>query len=528
MTPEQKIGQVMMVGFDGTEASPDLLEMITKYHVGGVILFARNIESPEQVARLTGDLQRAALDSGHPGLFIAIDQEGGRVARLTEDKGFTEVPGAMAIAATGDVASAQKIAAILAGEMNAIGVNIDFAPDLDVNNNPQNPVIGLRSYGSQPDEVAKFGVATIQALQSNGILAVGKHFPGHGDTGTDSHVALPLVPHDRARLEQVEFVPFEAAMLNGVAGIMSAHIVFPAIDPTPGLPATLSPAVLTGLLRQEMGFQGLIFTDSLDMGALGEAGYPTPLAAATALKAGADVLLMNRDYVMHKLVICQISTWLEEGDLPPERLDDAVRRVLDFKERFHVLKPALVDPAAAAGRCGTNASIAISRDIANRSITLLRDAAGLLPLRQDTRYLVVEMPAAQGLGRALRLTSQSVSAEPTDAEIRQVIGLAKGNNNDPRVVILPTSDANRSPAQAALGKALLDAGIPTIAIAIRNPYDILAYPSIGTYLVTYGANPPAFEALSALMWGKITPSGRLPVEIPGLFQPGDGSQNFHQ
>jgi beta-N-acetylhexosaminidase len=528
MTLEQKIGQVMMVGFDGTEATPELLEMITKYHVGGVILFARNIEGPEQVAKLTNALQRAALDSGHPGLFIAIDQEGGRVARLTEDKGFTEVPGAMAVAATGSVENAQKVAKLLADELNAIGVNIDFAPDLDVNNNPQNPVIGLRSYGSQPAEVAALGLETIQALQFHGILAVGKHFPGHGDTGTDSHVSLPIVPHDRARLEQVEFVPFVAAMRNGVAGIMSAHITFPAIDPTPGLPATLSPAVLTGLLRQEMGFQGLIFTDSLEMGALAEAGYPVPLAASTALKAGADVLLMNRDYVMHKLAIRQISTWLEEGKLPPQRLDDAVRRILVFKERFHVMDPVLVDPQIAAERCGMDVSLGASRFIAEMSITLLRDEAGLLPLREDTRYLVIEMPAAQGIGRALRLTSQSISAEPTTAEIRQVIGMAKGMNNDPRVVILPTSDANRSQSQAALAKALLDAGIPTIAVAIRNPYDILAYPSIGAYLVTYGANPPAFEALSALMWGKITPSGRLPVEIPGLFQPGDGAQNFHQ
>nr|MBP7355585.1 beta-N-acetylhexosaminidase [Longilinea sp.] len=259
---EEKIGQVMIIGFDGTTLTPELKAMITEYHVGGVILFARNVESPEQVARLCNDLQQAATESGHPGLLIAIDQEGGRVARLTEAKGFTEFPGAMAIGATGSPDNARQVAAAMAAEMRAVGINVDFAPDLDVNNNPQNPVIGVRSYGSEPQQVAAFGTAAIEGLQAGGVLAFGKHFPGHGDTGTDSHVALPQVAHPLERLETVEFVPFEAAIRANVAGIMSAHVTFPAIDATPGTPANVSSKVLTDLLRQEMQFTGLVVTDS--------------------------------------------------------------------------------------------------------------------------------------------------------------------------------------------------------------------------------------------------------------------------
>src|SRR5215208_4740879 len=250
LTLEQKIGQLMIIGFDGTEANSDLLEMISEYHVGGVILFARNVQSPRQVAGLTNKLQRTAIESGHPGLFIAIDQEGGRVTRLTEDKGFTEFPSAMALTATGNPQNAYGAAAAMAAEMRAVGINVDFAPDLDVNNNPAHPVIGIRSFSSDPAKVVEYGLAFAEGLQENGILAFGKHFPGHGDTGVDSHIDLPLVPYDRDRLDQVELVPFKAAIDADFAGIMSAHVTFPAIDSTPGLAATLSRPILTGLLRK--------------------------------------------------------------------------------------------------------------------------------------------------------------------------------------------------------------------------------------------------------------------------------------
>ena len=232
---EQKIGQLMLIGFDGTTLTPELREVITQLHIGGVIFYDRNVASPNQVVQLNLDLQNAMKENGDPALFITIDQECGIVARLKEEKGFTEFPSQMAVAATNDIANARRIAQAISAEMLALGFNMDLTPDLDVNNNANNPIIGTRAFSSDPARVAEYGVAYIEAMQSAGMIAIGKHFPGHGDTAIDSHVALSSVPHDRARLEAIEFVPFKAAMKANVAGIMSAHITFPAIDSTPGL-----------------------------------------------------------------------------------------------------------------------------------------------------------------------------------------------------------------------------------------------------------------------------------------------------
>ncbi len=337
MTVEAKVGQVMMIGFDGVELSAELREMITRFHIGGVVEFTRNVVSRDQLTRLNADLQRAARESGDPGLFISIDQEGGRVTRLQAQAGFAEFPSAMEVGASRDPAlAARRVAHAMAGDMRAVGINMDLAPVLDVNNNAANPVIGSRSFGADPERVAACGVAFLETLQADGIMAVGKHFPGHGDTTVDSHLALPVVAYDRTRLEAVEFLPFQAAIRAGVAGIMSAHIAFPAIDPT-GMAATLSPRVMTHLIRDEFGFAGIRMTDSLEMGALATSGYPAALAAATALRAGADMLLFNRDHDLHRQAHALVVDWVARGEIPIARLDEAVRRVLTTKERFGVM-----------------------------------------------------------------------------------------------------------------------------------------------------------------------------------------------
>jgi beta-N-acetylhexosaminidase len=336
---EQKIGQLMLVGFDGTTLTPEFRDVLQQLYLGGAIFYDRNVASPQQIAQLNADLQAAARECGAPALFITIDQEGGIVARLREDKGFTEFPGQMAVAATGDLENARRVARALSAELLALGFNMDLTPDLDVNNNANNPIIGTRSFGSAPARVAEFGVAYIEAMQGAGIAAVGKHFPGHGDTATDSHVALSSVPHDRARLDAVELVPFRAAMRANVAGIMTAHITFPAIDPTPGLAATLSPRVLTGLLRDELRYDGLIMTDELTMGALATSGYPAPKAAVAALKAGADVLLFQTGYAMHREAHAALVDAVKRGEIPEARVDDALRRVLRVKQQFDLLSP---------------------------------------------------------------------------------------------------------------------------------------------------------------------------------------------
>ena len=337
MTIEEQAGQVMAFGFEGVALTPELKTMVVQLRPGGVVLFARNVQSPQQLAQLDKDLQRTARANCSPDLIISIDQEGGRVARLKAETGFAEFESARAVGASREpVETARKIARAMAGDMKAAGINMDLAPVLDVNNNPGNAVIGDRSFGADPALVAKCGVAFIQALQGEGIMAVGKHFPGHGDTKVDSHVALPVVPHDRARLESVEFVPFKAAIAAGVAGIMAAHVAFPAIEHAAGLAGTLSKRVMTDLLRDEMGFGGIRMTDSLEMGALKTSGYPVDIAAATALTAGADLLLFNCGHELNYKAHATIVDWTRRGKLSRSRLEEAVRRVLTVKERFGI------------------------------------------------------------------------------------------------------------------------------------------------------------------------------------------------
>jgi len=500
---EQQVGQVMMVGFDGTTLAPELRQLISDLHIGGIVLFERNIESPSQVAQLTQDLQALARDNSDPGLLIAIDQEGGVVARLKEPRGFTEFPGAMAIAATGDVENAKRIARAQAEELRAVGIHINFAPDLDVNNNPANPVISTRSFGSDPGRVAEFGAAYIEATQDAGILAVGKHFPGHGDTGIDSHVALPTVPHDRARLERIEFVPFRVAMKARVAGIMSAHVTFPAIEPR-GIASTLSPRVLTQLLRDEMQYDGLILTDSLEMGALATSGYPPPIAAATALQAGADVLLFNTTLDNYRAVHAEILNWVRAGKIPQARLADAVRRILLAKERV----AALAASRPGIDRVGAPETKNLARTVARQAVTLVRDEAHLLPLKPESKFLIVET-GTFGLGKLMGATTMQVSAQPTLSEITTVTSVA----SDGRTVIVATSDVAKNSQQANLVAALKKINAPTIVVAMRSPYDLLYLNGVSTYIAIYGANPPMIEALADVLLGKIQARGKLPVEF---------------
>ena len=288
-----KIGQMMMVQFGGQRLaeSADLEALIATYHVGGLVLLEANAHDPQQVAQLIDDAQRLASQSGSRiPLFVSINHEGGNVVRISQ--GVTGFPGNMAIAATGRPEYAYAAAAIAAQELRAMGINMNLAPVLDVNDNPLNPVIGVRSFGESPDQVTLLGRETIRGFQQNGVMAVAKHFPGHGSTAVDSHVGLPTVDKTVAQLEQVELAPFRMAVAEGVEGIMTAHMVVPALEPTAGLPASLSADIVTGVLRQRMGFEGIILSDSLGMGAIAQ-GWGQPQAAVRAVQAGTDVVLSS-------------------------------------------------------------------------------------------------------------------------------------------------------------------------------------------------------------------------------------------
>jgi beta-N-acetylhexosaminidase len=320
-------GQLAMAGFAGHSIPSDLRALAREFDLGGVILFARNVESPEQVAEIAREAQDLAAELP---LWVSVDQEGGRVARLRSP--FTLWPAMQTLGRSGDEQLAVRFARALAAELKAVGVTLDYTPVLDILTNPKNPVIGDRALAGTADEVARLGTTIINVLQSEGIAACGKHFPGHGDTSVDSHFDMPLVEHPPDRLEAVELVPFKAAIAAGVAGIMTAHLLVPALDPE--RPGTLSPAIVTGLLKQKLGFDGVVFTDDIGMKAI-SARYTTAEATLAAVSAGCDVVLMCGDAVAPQFeALERLVHALEDGELPLKRVEDALARHRRMKERF--------------------------------------------------------------------------------------------------------------------------------------------------------------------------------------------------
>ncbi len=358
MTLREKIGQLFMLGIHGTEPSKELRELFKTYQPGGVILFSRNLEDPEQATHLTNALQKLVLKMP---LLVAIDQEGGRVARLP--KGFTVFPGQGALGRIGTTDMAYAFAEVTARELRAIGVNMDLAPVLDVNTNPHNPIIGDRSFGQDPELVETLGLAVIAGLQDNGVLACGKHFPGHGDTATDSHKELPTVPHGLDRLRTIELRPFVHCFQNGMSAVMTAHVRYPAWDPD--FPATLSPAILTDLLRAQLHFKGLVLTDDLEMHAILDS-YGIEEAAIRAFQAGADILLICKDHDRQVAAMEAVHRAVQDGDIPELQFEHAVLRILEAKDRY-LLPYQPADPKSAVELVGTKQH----RDVAHT----IREAA---------------------------------------------------------------------------------------------------------------------------------------------------------
>ena len=320
-------GQLAIAGFAGYSIPPDLRLLAREFDLGGIVLFARNIEAPEQVSEVSRDVQ--ALASELP-LWVSTDQEGGRVARLKSP--FTVWPPMVTLGRSGDEGLAERFARALAAELRAVGISLDYTPVLDIHTNSANPVIGDRALSERADEVARLGSVIIRTLQAEGIAACGKHFPGHGDTSVDSHHELPVVDHPPDRIERVELVPFKAAIEANVASIMTAHILVPALDDQQ--PATLSPRIIDGMLKRELGYQGLIVTDDLDMKAI-SATYGTAEATVAAIAAGCDaVLLCGQDQGAQVAAIEAVIHAVEDRTLPLKRVEDALARHRRMKERF--------------------------------------------------------------------------------------------------------------------------------------------------------------------------------------------------
>jgi beta-N-acetylhexosaminidase len=336
-TLRREIGQLLIGSLAGTTITPEVRSLAREFSLGGVTLFTRNIEAPEQVAELSIDLQKLAAELP---LWVAIDQEGGRVARLR--KPFTEWPPMAVLGRSGNVELARRFAAALAAELNAVGITLDYAPVLDIHTNPRNPVIGDRALADSAELVGRLGAAIVRGLQDGGVAACGKHFPGHGDTSVDSHLDLPLVEHPPDRIRRVECLPFREAIDAGVAFIMTAHVLVPALDEE--RPATLSPKVVQAILRDELDFAGAILSDDLEMKAIAKS-YAVPDAAVQAIEAGCDgILICSGDVDVQAATLEALVHAVEDGRISFTRMEDALKRLRHAKERF------LAAPVASPGR----------------------------------------------------------------------------------------------------------------------------------------------------------------------------------
>ncbi|WP_067452716.1 glycoside hydrolase family 3 protein [Actinomadura macra] len=531
MTDEEKVGQmVMAVTHDGPDGMPDeeTRRSLQDLKIGSVI--TSEPRTPGLAARYSNQVQRWAQDTrlGLP-LLMSGDFEFGTTHNVRE--GTTPLPNAMGLGAARDPRYAREAAAITAAEARAMGFHWNYAPDADVNTNPANPIIGVRSFGERTDLVRELVETQVRAYRRAGLIATPKHFPGHGDTKTDSHLGLPSVEYDRATLDRVHLPPFQAAIAAGVDSIMTAHVVVKAVDPD--LPATLSPKVLTGVLRNEMGFTGLIVTDAMDMDAIAK-NWGTREATVMAVNAGADVIMSTGEYSTHVDAVEALLDALRNGKLSRTRVDESVRRVLALKCRYDVFGHRYVDPRAAE-RVSGNATFqrrALAMGVAGT--TLVKNEGGVLPFdpESDARTLVAGAAQVEPFAQAVDDASdgpvtrwQSATPAPTDAEIAEAVHRAADAD---RILVATYSSGGLPAGQAKLVRALLATGKPVAAIGIGLPYDIAAYPDVKGYIATYGTTAriqrvdlTMHKAAAEVVFGR-QPGGRLPVTIAGLYPYGHG------
>ncbi|QXJ21617.1 glycoside hydrolase family 3 C-terminal domain-containing protein [Actinomadura graeca] len=531
MTAEEKVGQmVMAVTHDGPDGMPDDLtrRSLQDLKIGSVI--TSEPRTPGLAARYSNQVQRWARDTrlGLP-VLMSGDFEFGTTHNVRE--GTTPLPNAMGLGAARDPRYAREAAVITAAEARAMGFHWNYAPVADVNTNPANPIIGVRSFGERTDLVRDLVETQVRAYHRAGLIATPKHFPGHGDTKTDSHLGLPSVDYDRATLDRVHLPPFRAAIAAGVDSIMTAHVVVKAVDPD--LPATLSPKVLTGVLRNEMGFTGLIVTDAMDMDAIAK-NWGTREATVMAVNAGADVIMSTGEYSTHVDAVDALLDALRDGRLTEARVDESVRRVLALKCEYDVAGARYVDPRA-AGRLSGNAAFqrrALAMGVAGT--TLVKNERGTLPFdpASGARTLVAGAAQVEPFAKAVDAAShgpvtawQSATTAPTDAEIADAVRRA---GDADRILVATYSSGPLPAGQAKLVRALQATGKPVAAIGIGLPYDIASYPDVPAYIATYGTTAriqrvdlTMHKAAAEVVFGR-RPGGRLPVTIAGLYPYGHG------
>jgi beta-N-acetylhexosaminidase len=509
----------ILLSFSGFELSPAEADDLVRRAAGVTLYRHLNVRSAAQVRALTDTLQAAAARMELPRLIIAADHETGQLHAMGDDA--TPFAGAMALGATGDALLAEQVARAIGTELGAMGVNLVYAPVCDLATNPRTAVVGIRSFGDDPVAVGRLAAATVRGLQAAGVAATAKHFPGHGDPASDSHLGLPVVERSADELRERELVPFQAAIDAGVRLTMAGHLAIPSLTGRRDVPATLAPEVLRTLLRADLGFGGLTVTDALDMG--GIAGDGAGVDVTATLDAGMDLLLCGPDLAAQQRVEAGLAAALAGGRIDRRDAEGSQARLTDLRAWLGRFEPPSIDVV------GNAEHRALAGELARRSITVVRDDRRMLPFRieGDARVLVIEprprllTPAdttaslsSGGLVAGVRerhagAVGALVEAAVTSAEIAVLRDQAASVD----LVILGTVDALGEPSVAELARALVASGTPVIAVALRAPWDASAYPEVGTVLATYGIQPPSLTALVAALWGDATTTGLLPVML---------------
>lgn len=518
---------LLMLSFEGNTAPEFVLAMVRERDLSGFTLFRHlNFRDPQQIRTLTETLQQQRRD--RPPLLIAADQETGQLMAMGEP--LTPFPGTMALGAAGDPELTRRVGAAMGSELRAIGINVDYAPVCDVNTNPDNPSLGIRSFGDDPIAVAAHSSALVAGLQSVGVAATMKHFPGKGDAHADSHHSLPVLDHDRERLDAVELAPFAAAIRVGVRLTMTGHFALPALTGSSDLPCTLAREAMRSLLRDDLGFGGVVITDALDMKAVTQ-GPSQIVDVIAAVRAGVDLLLLTADVEMRERIEEGLHLALSRRLIDADELAASRRRVGDLRRWLAGFSTPDLSVV------GSPAHRSLADGAAAAAITLVRDDAGLLPLRLgvEDRILVVQ-PEPTGLTPAdtssfeeARLADAiashhgavdrlSVPHRPANGDI----AAARAAASRASVAVVGSVSASMEPSQAELVRAVLDTGTPAITVALRTPYDLTAYPESGTHLCTYSIKAPALAALAAVFFGEADAPGRLPVRLGDLYPRGHG------
>ena len=535
----ERVGQMVNVWVLGDYTNEhdssfaEVSRWVTEDGVGGMTM---SVGSPIEVAEKINVLQARARVP----LLVASDLEPGLgrleggifVPYMLLGGSATVLPNAMAIGATGSDSLAYRAAYIIGREARAVGIQVVFGPVADVNNNPANPVINTRSFGESPRDVARLTAAFIRGLQDAGALATAKHFPGHGDTDTDSHLALPIVRSSRAELDTVELVPFRAAIAAGVSSFMTAHIALPAIEGN-NTPATLAPRVITGLLRDTLGFRGLAYTDALTMEAVGE-GYTVERSAVLAVLAGADMLVKPTDT---RRAIDAVVAAVGRGEITPARIDASVRRILTAKARVGLHRARLVSLDALRQVVGSPAHWAVADTIATRAITLVRDSASLVPIARTAAKVAVisyapetELKAGRALAAEFRLRFPGVKMSRISQRSgrAELDSIARGVAGADAIVITTHVRTIEGTGRFAVAPSVaqwidsLATRERVIVIANGNPYVIRQFPRVQSYMVTYGVGDVLERAAVDAVLGAAPITGRAPISLPGFFTRGDG------